>query len=129
MISDRPKNGIHISIMSVDVFGRTLIRANQVQRGPPGIGFILTEEGNFDVEKRKLCNVASATDSSDAVTLDNLKHIENNIKNLNQSLEKLETKFMTEVENLKSQIQEKTVYVKDYYFTNKFAEKSGKTSR
>ena len=59
--------------MSVDVFGRTLFRAREVHQGPPGIGFSLTDDGNFDLENHKLCNVASAIDLTDAVNLKNLK--------------------------------------------------------
>lgn len=47
--------------MSVDVFRRTLIRAKEVHQGPPGIGFSLTDDGHFDLENHKLCNVASAS--------------------------------------------------------------------
>ena len=115
--------------MSIDVFGRTLFRAKEVLQGPPGVDFILTTEGNFDLEKRKLCNVASATEPFDAVNLENLTTIEERLKNINKSLEDLETKLMTEVESLKAQIQEKTVYVKDYYFTNKPVEKIGENLR
>lgn len=79
--------------MSVDVFGRILIKAKEVHQGPPGAGFNLTSEANFDIENKRLCNVAQAVDSSDAVNLQTLNSIENNlrgeIKQLRKGLRKL----------------------------------------
>ena len=37
-------------------------------RGPAGAGFKLTSDGNFDLENKKLTNVADATSSNEAVT-------------------------------------------------------------
>ena len=71
--------------MSVDVFGRTLIRAKEVHQDPAGIGFVLTKEGDFNIEKRRLCNVAPAVEAFDAITLENLKVIEENLKNLEKN--------------------------------------------
>lgn len=113
--------------MSVDVFGRTLIRAKEVHQGPPGIGFSLTDDGHFDLENHKLCNVASAIDLTDAVNLKNLKVLEeklneslsNSEKKFKKDLVNLEKKFQSELSNLKTQIDDKTVYVKDYHFSNK----------
>ena len=102
--------------MSVDVFGRSLIRAKEVHQGPPGIGFVLTDDGNFDLEHHKLCNVASAVDLTDAVNLKNLNVLEEKLK---ESLSNLEEKFQSELNSLKTLITDKTVYVKDYYFSNK----------
>ena len=113
--------------MSVDVFGRTLFRAREVHQGPPGIGFNLTDDGNFDLENHKLCNVACAIDLTDAVNLKNLKFFEEKFnesllnleKKFNESLVDLEKKFKSELNGLKTTINDKTVYVKDYYFSNK----------
>ena len=58
--------------MSIDVFGRHL-GSSKVAKGPPGIGFNLTKTGNFDLEQKKLCNVADAVDDSDAVNLNILR--------------------------------------------------------
>ena len=63
--------------MSIDVFGRSLSSSSKVARGPPGIGFNLTEKGDFDLENKKLCNVADPVDEGDAV----------NLKSLNKSLD------------------------------------------
>ena len=38
-----------------------------VQRGLPGVGFKLTDTGNYDMQNKKLTNVKSGTDSNDAV--------------------------------------------------------------
>ena len=38
-----------------------------VQRGLPGIGFKLTDMGDYDMQNKKLTNVKSGTDSNDAV--------------------------------------------------------------
>lgn len=55
--------------MSVDVFGRQLGRTEGGTRGPPGFGYRLTPDGHYDVENKRLCNVAPASDSNDAVNL------------------------------------------------------------
>ena len=55
--------------MSIDVFGRQFKRAEAVSLGPPGIGFKLTLDEQYDIENKKLCNVAEAQDTNDAVNL------------------------------------------------------------
>ena len=37
-------------------------------QGPPGIGFNLTSDGNYDMTNKKLTNMAKRTAFSDAVT-------------------------------------------------------------
>lgn len=54
--------------MSIDVFGRQLTH-NDATRGPPGLGFKLTNDGHFDIENRRLCVVADAADLQDAVNV------------------------------------------------------------
>lgn len=56
--------------MSVDVFGRQLIQAKEVHRGPPGVGFNLTSSEDFDIGNKLLRNVAKAESASDAVNLE-----------------------------------------------------------
>ena len=41
--------------------------AKEIQ-GAPGIGFLLTSDGNYDMAKKKVTNVADGDDPSDAVT-------------------------------------------------------------
>lgn len=88
--------------MSVDVFGRNLKREESSSRGPPGIGYKLTTSGQYDIENKRLCNVADPKDSHDAINLGTLQrtsqaNIENvlkliselrdNLQSLNKNLE------------------------------------------
>ena len=45
--------------------------------GLPGVGFKLTPSGDFDLQRKRLTNVAEGTENSDAVT----KHQVNTLKN------------------------------------------------
>lgn len=101
--------------MSIDIFGRTLVKTGEVRQGPAGIGFSLTEEGNFNIENHRLCNVASAVKLTDAANLGNLKSLE---EKFSKSLHETQEKFLKEFTSLKSKIQEKTVYVKDFTVKN-----------
>lgn len=69
---------MHLSYtMSVDVFGRQLpsrsvIRSGRGppgERGPPGDGFKRTDDDQYDVDGRRLCNLADPMQRNDAVTL------------------------------------------------------------
>lgn len=112
--------------MSVDVFGRQLIEKKEVQRGPPGIGFVLTPESQFDIQNKRLCNVSGAIEPTDAVNLENLKLIQEEIKNLKKLYDDLvkaldifedqiKQNFLNKFEELKGLIEQKTVYVKDFH--------------
>ena len=37
-------------------------------RGKPGIGFKLTEDGDFDLENKRLCNIAIPVEETDAIS-------------------------------------------------------------
>ena len=76
--------------MSVEVFGRILVQSKEVQKGPAGIGFVLTKEGDFDIEKRRLRNIAPALEPQDAVNLENLKTIKENLKSNEENLKFVE---------------------------------------
>ena len=41
--------------------------------GPPGIGFKLTDNGNYDIDRKRLTNLAESVDDNDAVTFKVLK--------------------------------------------------------
>ena len=56
--------------------------ATQGQRGPPGVGFKLTSDGNYDVDNKKLTNVATPTTNADAATK---KYIDDHIGNVHQT--------------------------------------------
>lgn len=83
--------------MSVDVFGRQLIQSKEVIRGPPGIGFSLTKESDFDIQNKRLCNVNAAVDPTDAVNLKALQALDSKLqkqlKELKDSIEQLQKKF------------------------------------
>lgn len=64
--------------MSVDVFGHLLTQNSMsaaAGTGPPGVGFKLTAGGDYDLENKRLCNVATAVDANDAITLRRLEDI------------------------------------------------------
>lgn len=82
--------------MSVDVFGRHLNQGELKSKpGPPGIGFKLTVDNNFDINGKRLCNVSTPIESNDAVNakaLDLVKseinqRIQNNFDDLSQTVE------------------------------------------
>ena len=50
------------------------------QRGLPGVGFKLTDDGNYDIDGKRLTNVADSTDDNDAVNLKVLKIILKSVK-------------------------------------------------
>ena len=54
---------------SVDVFGRQLTRSVGGSRGPPGEGFKITLDGQYDMDNRRLCNLADPTSNNDAVSM------------------------------------------------------------
>ena len=62
--------------MSIDAFGRTLKIPMAGEHGTPGIGYKLTAHGHYDVESKKLCNLADPTASSDSVNLNVLRNLE-----------------------------------------------------
>ena len=54
--------------MSIDVFGRTLKnKSGFAANGPPGIGYKLTDDGDYDVDYKRLCHIAEAKEPLDAV--------------------------------------------------------------
>ena len=58
--------------MSVDKFGRH-VGGGQCSRGLKGGGFDLTNNGNFNINNKRLCNVANAEDVLDSVNLQTLQ--------------------------------------------------------
>lgn len=82
---------IEINKMSVNKFGQTTLsektKSLNLQRGPPGVGFKLTEDGNFDLEHKRLINLNLAPISNNEVVSkqyvdDKLKEFESKIKAL-----------------------------------------------
>ena len=60
--------------MSIDIFGRNL-KQSEGKRGPPGISYKLTNDGNYDLENKRICNLVSLNELSDAVNLRTLQQI------------------------------------------------------
>ena len=60
--------------MSVDVFGRNLGKTEGC-RGPPGVGFKVTADGHYDMENKKIRNVAEPQQLIDVVNLETLRNI------------------------------------------------------
>jgi hypothetical protein len=72
--------------MSVNIFGyrfKSKDASTVVLRGPAGIGFkYLDNEGNFDIQNKRLANIARPDDENDAVSLRYVNELMDNIKTL-----------------------------------------------
>lgn len=59
--------------MSIDVFGRQItkgsIKSTVGARGPPGEGFQVTPDGQYDIHNRRLCHIGDAIELNDATTI------------------------------------------------------------
>ena len=55
--------------MAVNIFGCGPKGSSSVQRGPPGIGFILDDEGNFNICDKRLVNVSYPNEKDAAATV------------------------------------------------------------
>ena len=53
----------------VDKFGSTSdsLGSDMIIRGRPGIGFKLTEDGDFDLGNKRICNIAIPVGDPDAI--------------------------------------------------------------
>lgn len=60
---------------SVDVFGRYLFRSKQSIRGSPGVGYKLTSDGQYDVEQKRICNIADPQQNTDAASLNSVHKV------------------------------------------------------
>lgn len=56
------------------MFGRQL-EQKEGSRGPPGVGFKVTADGQFNVDDKRLCNTADPKELKDAVNLDTVKRL------------------------------------------------------
>ena len=60
--------------MNVDKFGRHESSVNrEILRGPKGEGFRLTEDGNYDIGRKRLCNLDDAVEDTDSINLKSFK--------------------------------------------------------
>ena len=84
-------------------------------RGPPGEGFRLTPEGDYDITNKGLCHVAPPMDVHDAINLDYVEDLiqtestqmQRRLANLRQSIEKILANLENMLANLKSELTEK----------------------
>lgn len=83
------------------MFGRQLGRTTG-SRGPPGVGYKLTADDQFDVENKRLRNVATPRDSGDAVNLDTLRKL---LFSEVRSVYNVTDALRSEIENIKLAIQ------------------------
>lgn len=106
--------------MSVDMFGRSNIKSTTI-RGPPGIGYKLTQDGHYNINNKRLCNLGDPLHDDDAVSLHILKkRMTDNHKNINEDiikhleslensiLEKISAKFKIEIEKLTLKLDSNT---------------------
>ena len=54
--------------------GKNQTRGSSTARGPPGVGFKLTANGNYDLSNKRLTNVAEGVNNQDVVTKSQLKN-------------------------------------------------------
>lgn len=59
--------------MSIDIFGRQLVKnevriGSSINRGPPGDGFKINMDGNYDMDNKRLCNIGDPVDDHDAIS-------------------------------------------------------------
>ena len=69
----------------------SLLSIQTPQRGLPGVGFELTDDGNYDIDGKRLTNVAEPVDGKDASTKayvdGKTSHNTSNLYHLRQSFE------------------------------------------
>lgn len=69
--------------MTIDLFGRHLQTSGASSvRGPAGLGFKLSAEGNFDIENKRIVNVADPQDETDAVNKKSALIVESDVINV-----------------------------------------------
>lgn len=95
--------------MSVDVFGRTLKKI-EVTRGPRGIGYKLTENGHFDAEGKRLCNLSVPLEPNDSVDLQTLKNL---IGSEVKSLYDITKRLQSDVDDLNTLLNSYKSEIKD----------------
>ena len=83
--------------MSINLFGHPLTdKTSGDARGPPGVGFKLTDTGDYDFDYKRLCCLSAPIDPTDAVNLDAL----------NKTIDRFKTQYNTILEE---KFQDKSV--------------------
>ena len=98
--------------MSIDIFGRSSVsRKSVVLKGPPGIGFSLTNSGNFDIKSKRLCNIGEAVDLKDAV---NLKVFLEHMKVIEVKQKRFEEDMLKKLRELSDKINDYNIEQKKF---------------
>lgn len=59
---------------TIDKFGRQRgFGKTQILRGPPGIGFKLNDDGQYNIEGKRLTNLAPPSSPNDAATIQSVR--------------------------------------------------------
>lgn len=87
--------------MPVDVFGRRREKTENT-RGPPGIGFKLTQDGHYNIDHKRVCNLAPPIESADAVDFKTLKDL---ITSEVQSLYEVTKRLRSDIDDLNILLQ------------------------
>lgn len=95
--------------MSVDVFGRKLDK-KEGTRGPPGVGYKLTENGQFDADSKRICNLAHPIQANDAVNLDFLSQL---LDAELRSIKTITAQLQKDINDIKYLIDNKFIIVKE----------------
>lgn len=77
--------------MSVDIFGRKLLKSAERSgtRGPPGYGFKITADGQYDMNNKRLCNVGNPENLNDAVPFGTMMTVfKSELENIQRSMMK-----------------------------------------
>ena len=82
--------------MNIDVFERHLDRTAAASRGPLGVGFKVTSDGQYDVDGTILCNVTDAKEQYDAVNLGLVQRI---IQNKIHTVYQVTSAMRTDIDN------------------------------
>lgn len=65
--------------MVLDKFGRHRDKAQAPVRGPKGDGFVLTSDGDYDIQRKRLKFVKEPVDGEDAVNFNTLNNLKANV--------------------------------------------------
>ncbi len=93
----------------VDKFGSTSdsLGSDMIIRGRPGIGFKLTEDGDFDLGNKRLCNIAIPVEETDAISKKYHDHeLTNAIATTKENIKKEKELVIKELSDISSQLNE-----------------------
>ena len=99
------------------MFGRKLDgkSGSTLPRGPPGIGYKLTDEGNYDVEYKRLCNIGKPIDPSDAVNLNAVQSL------IEEKFKELSDRSTDLIKKLFEHLEERVLKIEQVYYNETYA--------